>query len=837
MDRTVRVVIKGLAERFSARSLWARHLQEAPDWPEHISGFSYAPFRPGQDPRKGLYPSRAQIEEDLALIRRYTRRIRIYSAHDALACIPDVARSMDMTVTLGAWISQDEKRSDTELRAAIDLANGHDNIDHLLIGSEALFRGDTTLAQLLAYMKMARQQVDVPVATSEVWTQWIETPELARHSDVIAAHILPFWETTPASRAAPEVLTRAEQLGQLFPGKSILISEVGWPGKSSAARRLFTSPAEQTLYLRNQVHLLDQKGYAYFVVEAFDQHWKTDEGPPGPHWGFFNAKRQRKMQLTGPVQVSVHWQAQYRHLITYLRPESRRHAMAVVTLMYCALVIAGLAGSTSLSLWMALPMSLAWASSLLTNISIETHEFLEACWGPKYPRFFPPKRLEEHYLPKVSLLVPCYNEPPEMVKLTLDALQQLDYPNFEVLVIDNNTRDPDVWKPVEKHCRQLGDTFRFFHVDPLSGFKAGALNYLIDRTAEDAEIVAVIDADYCVNRLWLKRMVPHFINPRIGVIQSPQDYRDGDQSLFKHCCEAEYRGFFNIGMVIRNDHDAIIQHGTMTMIRRSVLQRLRWAQWSICEDAELGLRVIEHDFCTGYSPISYGRGLTPDTFTHFKKQRYRWAYGAVQIVKRHVASLISGQGSSLTAMQRYHYLAGWVPWAAEGVNYLMTLIVLLWTAAMILAPHSFGPVPWVFSTSLLLMFTLRTLKILSLYRQVIGRDVRDALAAILAGMALYPTIGKAVISGIFTSRLPFFRTPKQTAGSHYGQLLYEAGDELWTVLFYGSAVVGLCFSEVTADIDLWFWIAMLLVKSLPYLAAVVMAALSAHAGRTTRTST
>ncbi|WP_122877639.1 glycosyltransferase, partial [Pseudomonas viridiflava] len=109
---------------------------------------------------------------------------------------------------------------------------------------------------------------------------------------------------------------------------------------------------------------------------------------------------------------------------------------------------------------------------------------------------------------------------------------------------------------------KLGTHFRFFHVDPLSGFKAGALNYLLDRTAADAEIIAVIDADYCVNRLWLRHMVPHFADARIGVIQSPQDYRDGDESFFKRCCKAEYRGFFNIGMVIRNDHDAIIQHGT-----------------------------------------------------------------------------------------------------------------------------------------------------------------------------------------------------------------------------------------------------------------------------------
>jgi cellulose synthase/poly-beta-1,6-N-acetylglucosamine synthase-like glycosyltransferase len=65
------------------------------------------------------------------------------------------------------------------------------------------------------------------------------------------------------------------------------------------------------------------------------------------------------------------------------------------------------------------------------------------------------------------------------------------------------------------------------------------------------------------------------------------------RALFKKLCYAEYKGFFHIGMVTRNDRDAIIQHGTMTMIRRSVMDQLKWAEWTICEDAELGLRVFE----------------------------------------------------------------------------------------------------------------------------------------------------------------------------------------------------------------------------------------------------
>ena len=121
---------------------------------------------------------------------------------------------------------------------------------------------------------------------------------------------------------------------------------------------------------------------------------------------------------------------------------------------------------------------------------------------------------------------------------------------------------------MEAHCARLGARFRFFHVAPLKGFKAGALNFALARTAPDAKIVAVIDSDYIVEPNWLRELVPGFQDPRIAIVQGPQDYRDEGASAFKAMCYAEYRGFFHIGMITRNERNAIIQHGTMTMVRR-----------------------------------------------------------------------------------------------------------------------------------------------------------------------------------------------------------------------------------------------------------------------------
>jgi len=142
---------------------------------------------------------------------------------------------------------------------------------------------------------------------------------------------------------------------------------------------------------------------------------------------------------------------------------------------------------------------------------------------------FKPKRKQMQTKPFVSILVPAYNEPPTILMQTLDTLSHLRYKNFEVLVIDNNTKDASVWKPVETFTRTLGEKFRFFHVDPLSGFKAGAINYLLGRIDPRSEYVAVIDADYLVRsdfllplfRIFLKKVSLWFNSPStIGIATS-----------------------------------------------------------------------------------------------------------------------------------------------------------------------------------------------------------------------------------------------------------------------------------------------------------------------------
>nr|WP_298140242.1 glycosyltransferase [uncultured Pseudomonas sp.] len=838
------VVVLAIAALFSG--IWALYNRpvSAPDWPEQIAGYSFSPFRQGQDPQNNSYPSDAQIRADLELLSKQTDNIRTYSVDGSLADIPQLAEEFGLRVTLGIWISPDQERNEREINKAIDIANHSRSVVRVVVGNEALFRGETTPTELIAYLDRVRAAVKVPVTTSEQWHIWEKYPQLAEHTDLVAAHILPYWEFIPMEDSTQFVLDRARDLKKLFPKKPLLLSEVGWPSNGRMRGGADASPADQAIYLRTLVNTLNAKGYNYFVIEAFDQPWKsTDEGSVGAYWGVYNLDRQAKFNFEGPVVAIPQWRllaiasvvmalmALALLLIdgSALRQRGRTFLTFVAFAGGSLLVWIGYDYSQQYSTWFSIMVGLllgVGAVGVFIVLLTEAHELAETVWMHARRRPFQPVLADSAYRPKVSIHVPCYNEPPEMVKQTLDALANLDYPDFEVLIIDNNTKDPAVWEPVQAYCEVLGPRFRFFHVAPLAGFKGGALNYILPHTAADAEVVAVIDSDYCVDRNWLKHMVPHFADPEIAVVQSPQDYRDDQESTFKKLCYAEYKGFFHIGMVTRNDRNAIIQHGTMTMIRRSVMDELRWADWTICEDAELGLRVFKKGYAAAYAHNSFGKGLMPDTFIDFKKQRFRWAYGAIQIMKGHARSLFLGQDCQLKRGQRYHFIAGWLPWVADGMNIFFTVGALLWSAAMIIVPQRVDPPLMIFAIPPLALFVFKVAKIVFLYQRAVGVNLKDAFCAALAGLALSHTIAKAVLYGFFTTSIPFFRTPKMRNAHGLMVALAEAREEVFIMFLLWGAALGIVLTQGLDSADEKFWVAMLLVQSLPYLAALVMALLS-----------
>src|SRR6202012_1758648 len=140
--------------------------------------------------------------------------------------------------------------------------------------------------------------------------------------------------------------------------------------------------------------------------------------------------------------------------------------------------------------------------------------------------------------------------------------------------------------------------------------------------------------------------------------------------------------------------------------------------------------------------------------------RFRWAYGAMQILKSHARSLFTEDGS-LSPGQRYHFVAGWLPWLADGCNMLFSIAALAWSAAMVLLPRQIDPPLLMYSVLPLSLFTFKLAKLVHLYRVRVGANFRQTVAAAIAGLALTHTIGTGVLKGLFTRSGPVLRTPKQ----------------------------------------------------------------------------
>lgn len=832
---------------------------DEPSWPANgVQGMAFSPFRAGQDPLDRTLPSREQIDADLALLADAgVHAVRSYSALDSLALIPELAARRKMLVSVGAWLDRARATNQAEIAATITLANQHSNVIRVFIGNETILRGDLTVAELGVELDRVRAAVDQPVSTAEPWHVWVDNPELAEHVDFIGVHLLPYWEGIAVEQAIDFLVSRVDILKQAFPDKPIVIAEAGWPSQGRTRGAADASRSNQALFLRRFLEQAQRRGYVYYLMEAFDQPWKARyEGSVGAYWGIYDVERNPKFEFVAPIVRVPAWQT--------LAGISVAIAAVLLGMFYMNSSTLGTRGRSLLAIvvyavsaaavWIVYDYSqryLTFTSVLVGTLMIlgtlgviavllaEAHEWAEAHWSTRRRRVLDAST-SSRAQPKVSIHVPAYNEPPEMLIATLDALTSLSYENFEVLVIDNNTKDPNVWQPVEAHCKQLGARFRFFHVAPLTGFKAGALNFALRHTAADAAIVAIIDSDYQVAPNWLRDLVPAFEDARVAIVQAPQDYRDEMHDAFKAMCYAEYRGFFQIGMVTRNERNAIIQHGTMTLVRREALEQVGgWAESNITEDAELGLRLLEHGHQAHYLQRSYGQGLIPNTFIDYKRQRFRWAYGAMQILREHSRALFHPRDGRLTRGQRYHFIAGWLPWLADGLSLIFNLAALAWSIAMIIAPHRIDPPLIMFSVVPLTLFTFKLVKLAHLYITQIGANMRQTIAAALAGLALSHTIGVAVLKSAFTRNEPFHRTPKGERRNSPLHILGAARAEtLFLIALLGSAYLITHQVRIGAELvlglpeelkgpDVSIWVTVLLIQAIPYAASLLVSIISA----------
>lgn len=829
-------------------ALWGlmREKQEAPDFKGMLPSLSYAPFDGTAHPDVDNIPSADKIRADLKKLATMTRAIRLYSSTGGVEMVPAIANEFGLKVTVGAWLDKNVDRNEREIVSAIDLAKKNSNVIGIVVGNETLYRGELKVDDLIDYIRRVKRQVNVPVTTGEIWNIWRDNPTLSSSVDFIAAHVLPYWENFKDTQAVDQAVYIYGLLRETFPGKRVVIAEFGWPSEGYNLRNAIPGQFQQAVTLRNFVTRAESIGMDYNIVEAIDQPWKFFEGGVGPYWGVLDAAREPKFAWTGPVVNRDYWKNAGLALLVGILLSLPILQLAAPTVLQVLVlsVAANMVGAWAATIFayqqthyfvlgsaFALTLGCVLLIPLILIALARIEEIAAIAFGHK------PRRLltaatsaslreiaaADGVFPKVSIHIPAYREQPEMLKMTLDAVAALDYPNFECVVIINNTPDPAYWQPIQDHCRTLGERFIFINAEKVEGFKAGALRIAMARTAVDAEVIGIIDADYVVEPNWLKDLVPAFNDPRVGLVQAPQDHRDEDRSLMHYIMNGEYAGFFDIGMVQRNEANAIIVHGTMCLIRRSAMDMAGgWAGDTICEDSDLGLAIMQHGWLTHYTKERYGYGVLPDTYEAFRKQRHRWAYGGFQIIKKHWRRFLPG-ASRMTQDQKREFGMGWLNWlGAESLGVVVAILNIVWVPIIAFADIAIPD--QILTLPIIASFVVSLCHFLVLYRLRVKIGLWQMLGAMVAAMSVQWTVSRAVADGLIKDNLPFTVTSKggKSNMSIEFQAFWEAVIGVLLLVGAGVLVASNAFKEVT---EIYIFAGVLVLQSLPFLSAVAIAIL------------
>jgi exo-beta-1,3-glucanase (GH17 family) len=285
----------------------------------------YSGYREGQSPDLAVYPSYQQVREDLLLLRRHWRVLRMYDAgpHAELTLEVIHRERLPLTVMLGAslaaeadnpgcpWggvygaevLARNATANEGEVRRLITLARRHPElVVAVSAGNEATVDWTDHLVppeRVLEYARQLRRDLPQPVTFCENYVPWQEKlSALAAELDFLSVHTYPVWEFKGLAEALAYTEANWRSVADRYPGKPVVITEAGWTTASSGRgiKPENATPAIQAKYLQALGRWCRERGVLTFVFEAFDEPWKGSPDPlePEKHWGLFTAERRPK---------------------------------------------------------------------------------------------------------------------------------------------------------------------------------------------------------------------------------------------------------------------------------------------------------------------------------------------------------------------------------------------------------------------------------------------------------------------------------------------------------------------------------------------------------------
>ncbi len=422
-------------------------------------------------------------------------------------------------------------------------------------------------------------------------------------------------------------------------------------------------------------------------------------------------------------------------------------AVAVVALVATAIYLGWRATSTlNLEAWyLALPMLVLEAHAAL-GLGL----FAFSLWDVDRR---PPRRALRR-LPSIAVVIPTYNEGPEILVPTIAAAVAME-PAHETWVLDDGER-PEI----EELARSLGA--RYLARPTHEHAKAGNLNHALGII--DADILAVLDADHVASPEFLRATLGYFSDPRVALVQTPQDFYN--VTSFEHGSGVTYGEpfheqtlFYRLLQPGKNRWNAAFWCGTNALVRTAALREIGGAATdTITEDIHTTIRFHRRGWKTVYHNEVLARGLAADDAAQYQLQRNRWGTGAMQVLRRENPLFVSG----LTLGQRLGYAATLLGW----FDSWRTLGFLLLPPAVLLT----GEIPIVADgVTFALMFGVTyAMQQAALY--LLGRGAYRPVLSIIFDLVRMSPNFMATLT-LFVPRTPRFRvTPKGRIATNRGRM-------------------------------------------------------------------
>lgn len=375
---------------------------------------------------------------------------------------------------------------------------------------------------------------------------------------------------------------------------------------------------------------------------------------------------------------------------------------------------------------------------------------------------------EAHHLdpeewPKVLVQLPVYNER-YVVERLIDAAAALDYPpeKLEIQLLDDSSDESfgiasakvAEWKARGINISQVKRPDRI-------GFKAGALDYGLGLS--DAPFVAIFDADFVPDPLFLKRTVPLFAEANTGMVQTRWAHLNRDYSLLTTVQAFALDAHFTVEQGGRNlGHHYINFNGTAGVWRRSCIEDAGgWSADTLTEDLDLSYRAQMRGWRFRYLEDVASPAELPAEMNALKNQQYRWNKGAAECARKHLGNIWRQPGTPLsTKVHAFFHLLNSSIFIWIVVCALLSLPLLVFKASH----PSFDR--WFHVGGILLFsFVILALFYYTAYRKTDPEGGRlrflwlyPVFLSLSMGMSVHNT--RAVVQGWFKQVTPFVRTPK-----------------------------------------------------------------------------